>query len=75
MDNRNICSGGVYHADGGVMDSPILNRTVAKATKFRGVMSCFDAARWQQKYTDAGFDLVEVDTDGLYYTCRAVKYA
>lgn len=75
MDNRNICAGSVCSADRGFMVSPILNRPIAKAMKFRGIMSAMDAARWQQKYTDAGFDLVEVDTDGLYYTCRAVKYA
>ena len=75
MDNRNFGAGGIRHADGGVMDNPVLNRPIAKAVKFRGVMTSTEAQRWHDKYTAAGFDFVDVNTDGLYYTCRAVKYA
>ena len=75
MDNRNFGVGGIRHADGGVMGNPVLNRPIAKAVQFRGVMTSTEAQRWHDKYTAAGFDFVDVNTDGLYYTCRAVKYA
>lgn len=75
MDNCNHGVGGIRHAYGGFMDNPVLNRPIARAVRFRGVMTSSEAQRWHDKYTSAGFDFVEVDTDGLYYTCRAVKYA
>ena len=75
MDNRYFCAGGIRHANGGVMDNQVLSRAIAKAVKFRGVMTSTEAQRWHDKYTAAGFDFVDVNTDGIYYTCRAVKYA
>ena len=57
------------------MDNPVLNRPIARAIRFRGVMTSTEAQNWHDKYTAAGFDFVDVSTDGLYYTCRAVKYA
>jgi len=57
------------------MGNQVLNRPIAKAVQFRGVMTSTEAQRWHDKYTTAGFDLVDVSTDGLYYTCRALKYA
>ena len=75
MDNRNFGVGGIRNTDGGVMDNPVLNRPIARAVRFRGVMTSTEAQNWHDKYTAAGFDFVDVNTDGLYYTCRAVKYA
>ena len=75
MDNRYFCAGDIRHANGGVMDNQVLSRAIAKAVKFRGVMTSTEAQRWHDKYTAAGFDFVDVNTDGIYYTCRAVKYA
>ena len=57
------------------MGNQVLSRPIAKAVQFRGVMTSIEAQRWHDKYTAAGFDFVDVNTDGLYYTCRAVKYA
>ena len=57
------------------MGNPVLNRPIAKAVQFRGVMTSTEAQRWHDKYTAAGFDFVDVNTDGIYYTCRAVKDA
>ena len=75
MDNRYFGVGSVCHTTGGVMDNPVLNRPIARAIRFRGVMTSTEAQNWHDKYTAAGFDFVDVNTDGLYYTCRAVKYA
>ena len=57
------------------MGNQVLNRPIARAVQFRGVMTSTEAQRWHDKYTAAGFDFVDVNTDGIYYTCRAVKYA
>ena len=57
------------------MGNQVLSRAIAKAVKFRGVMTSAEAQRWHDKYTAAGFDFVDVNTDGIYYICRAVKYA
>ena len=75
MDNRNFGVGGIRRADGDVMGNQVLSRAIAKAVQFRGVMTSTEAQRWHDKYTSDGFDFVDVSTDGLYYTCRAVKYA
>lgn len=56
------------------MGNQVLNRPIARAVRFHGVMTSTEAQRWHDKYTAAGFDFIDVTTDGLYYTCMAVKY-
>lgn len=74
MGNRAVCAGSSAGSTGLATANPVFRRPVARAIRFRGVMTATEALRWQERYASAGFDLVDVVPDGVYYTCKAVKY-
>lgn len=74
MGNCAGCAGSAAGSNGLATANPVLSRPVARAIRFRGVITATEALRWQERYALAGFDLVDVIPDGAYYTCKAVKY-